>query len=209
MELTLEITAKCNLECPWCSSSSSPKGRDVPYEEIIHHMDTDGSDTIRLSGGEPVLHKDFKRILEKARVKFKEVVLLTSGNFEFDIRYPGWWEVDKYYVHVCNYKSLLYVAALRDALEKNINMQVVMVKGNEYIVGKAISYSMHWNIPIRLLYLQKQGRGINCESLELISWTCDKGCNKDEKITVTHDGKVVTCSALKYQDTCPLECLIG
>lgn len=209
-ELTLEITNKCNVNCPWCSSSSTPNGKDMPLERLVEWMemykDRDNG-IIRLSGGEPTLHYAFREVLAQARTRFRKIVLLTSGNFTVDIRYPIKWEVNEYVVHVCNSESLLYIANLRDSLEKNVSMQIVMVKGNEYMIGKAISYAMLWNIPIRLLYLQKQGRGINCEPLNLLSWTGDKGCREDNKVTVTHDNKVVSCSALKYKEECDWRCL--
>ncbi len=72
------------------------------------------------------------------------------------------------------------------------------MEGNETNVRNTIQIGIDHEIPVRLLTLQKQGRGVNCRPLNLISWTGDKGCDKEKKITITHDGRIVTCSALKY-----------
>lgn len=157
-------------------------------------------DVVRFSGGEPTLHPEIGGFLWYARVRLGyKTILLTNGIecFVHD-------QVDEYWINVVNSGSIIRVLTLK-SFGKNIEMQAVLVEGNELNIRNAIQVGIDHGIPVRLLVLQKQGRGVNCKPLNLLSWTGDSGCNKENKITITPDGKVTTCSALKYKDNCDCE----
>lgn len=200
-ELTLEITNKCYLNCSWCSSSSVPNGYLVPDDKVYALLKKyrPECDVVRFSGGEPTLHPEIGGFLwyAKERLGYK-TILLTNGLSGF--LSPS---VDEYYINVVSSKSILKVLALYGS-DLTVTVGVVLVKGNEEWIRRALDTSLLYEIPIRLLVLQRQGRGVNCEPLELIGWTGNKGCSKENKITIAHDGKVVTCSALKYGE-CSIE----
>lgn len=197
-ELTLEITSKCYQNCPWCSSNSKENGEHLKTKKIKRllreHRKT--CDVVRFSGGEPTLHPDLYSLILYAKGLDYKTILLTNG---YSIPQDIWDSpyVDEYWIDVVGKESLLKTLYLH-ALGKTVVMEIVMVEGNEEWIRETMKFSLTHNIPVRLLTLQKQGRGVNCKPLNLITWTGDKGCNKDNKITITHDGKIVSCSALKY-----------
>lgn len=191
-ELTLEITGKCDVGCPWCSSDAKPVGVHMPMvmvESLLKRYRSE-CDVVRFSGGEPTLHPKLTQFCSLAKELGYYVVLLTNGNQE---HVPV---VDKYVIGVANMRSLLAVRWLR-ANDHDVCMEVVLVEGNGKLIREAVSLGLLLNVSLRLLVLQKQGRGKDCRPSELISWTGDKGCRRDEKISVLHDGRVITCSALK------------
>jgi MoaA/NifB/PqqE/SkfB family radical SAM enzyme len=195
-ELTLEITQKCQLECRWCSSEASPKGEHVPVGVVKNKLMTWQSmcNVVRISGGEPLLHPDLDRILWEARYHKFHVVLLTNG--QEALPYSERDKVDEFVVHMANTVSFATVGRYKKE-GRNVSMHVVAVEGNEAIILDALHVVLEQQIPLRILKLQKQGRGESCEPSKLITFTGDLGCREHEKITITHDDKLVTCSALK------------
>lgn len=199
-ELTLEITNKCLQNCNWCSSGSQPGGTHTDLNTlkgIMIHWSNEGLSTIRISGGEPTLHPNLPEILGFATSYFTNVVLLTSG--PKDSR--PWLKFLQYtecIVSVVNTESL--VTALNTANTRNVSMQVVMALGNEDNILRAMKASLKYEMPLRLVVLQNQGRAklLGVKPLKTISWTGDSGCNLLNKITVAHDRTIATCSALKY-----------
>jgi len=69
MEVTLEITDYCPNACEYCSTNASPSKRHMlDYNEIATHLinlEESGKriDRINISGGEPLAHPEFYRIL--------------------------------------------------------------------------------------------------------------------------------------------------
>jgi 7,8-dihydro-6-hydroxymethylpterin dimethyltransferase len=82
----LEITDRCNLECPTCYASSSPSnGRHRSLEEIKTQLDlvvrNEGRpDIIQLSGGEPTVHPQFFEIVDMVKASpARHVMVNTNG----------------------------------------------------------------------------------------------------------------------------------
>lgn len=82
----IEISERCNLECPICYADSTPKrGAHRTLAEIEFMMDelvkNEGSpDVVQLSGGEPTIHPEFFEILNLARRKpIKHLMINTNG----------------------------------------------------------------------------------------------------------------------------------
>lgn len=82
----LEITDRCNLTCPTCYASSSPKhGRHRTLDEIEQMLnviiESEGEpDVVQISGGEPTVHPDFFKILDLAKSKpIKHLMVNTNG----------------------------------------------------------------------------------------------------------------------------------
>ena len=203
-ELTLEITNRCYQNCPWCSSSSIPNGEHVD-DRVFSFLKaySDECDVVRFSGGEPTLHPRLPFFLKYADELGYEIVLMTNGLHMMNLFGKICNYVDEYIISVVNGHSIVEVLALRAAKQK-VSMQAVLVEENEEWVRRSLDTSILYDIPVRLLVLQKQGRGVDCKPLDLISWTGNRGCNKDGKVTITCEGKVVSCSALKYGE-CSLE----
>lgn len=91
----VEITDRCNLQCPTCYAMSSPHyGRHRTVEEVERMLDiivaNEGTpDVVQISGGEPTVHPDFFAILDIAKKKpIRHLMLNTNGiriakDFEF------------------------------------------------------------------------------------------------------------------------------
>lgn len=81
----IEITDKCNLTCPTCYASSSPKGNHLTMDEVVKMIDTivanEGApDVLQISGGEPTIHPNFFEILDIAKSKpIKHLMVNTNG----------------------------------------------------------------------------------------------------------------------------------
>lgn len=82
----LEITDRCNLECPTCYAGSGPgHGEHRSLGEIERMLDAivrseDEPDVVQLSGGEPTIHPDFWRIMDMAKERpIKHLMLNTNG----------------------------------------------------------------------------------------------------------------------------------
>lgn len=81
----LEITSRCDLNCPVCLASSLANGRDLDVSTIEFALrqliKQEGRPTpLQLSGGEPTLHKDLLEIVRRsASLGFTKIELNTNG----------------------------------------------------------------------------------------------------------------------------------
>ncbi len=98
----VEITDRCNLECPTCYAMSSPHyGNHRTLEEVERMLDivvaNEGNpDVVQISGGEPTIHPQFFEILDIAKKKpIKHLMVNTNGiriakDLEFTKRLAGY-----------------------------------------------------------------------------------------------------------------------
>ncbi len=82
----VEITDRCNLQCPTCYAMSSPHyGRHRTVAEVEKMLDiivaNEGEpDVVQISGGEPTVHPHFFEIMDMAKSKpIKHLMLNTNG----------------------------------------------------------------------------------------------------------------------------------
>lgn len=82
----IEVSERCNLECPVCYADSSPKkGSHRSLEQIEFMLDelvkNEGKpDVVQLSGGEPTIHPQFFEIMDLARSKpIRHLMINTNG----------------------------------------------------------------------------------------------------------------------------------
>lgn len=81
----LEVTDKCNLNCPICLASSPKMSEDPEIEQIEDALKKllryeSRSTSIQLSGGEPTVRQDLADIINIAReVGFKSIEIDTNG----------------------------------------------------------------------------------------------------------------------------------
>jgi MoaA/NifB/PqqE/SkfB family radical SAM enzyme len=86
-ELTIEITNVCPLHCKMCSSEAV-----APFVDMATHLSLESIksyvkkyadfEIIRLSGGETYKHPDFQRIVKAIKAENRQIVVLTSGNYD-------------------------------------------------------------------------------------------------------------------------------
>jgi uncharacterized radical SAM superfamily Fe-S cluster-containing enzyme len=82
----IEITERCNLECPICYAESTPKsGAHRSLAQIEFMLDelvkNEGEpDVVQLSGGEPTIHPEFWQVLDLCKTKpIKHLMINTNG----------------------------------------------------------------------------------------------------------------------------------
>jgi molybdenum cofactor biosynthesis enzyme MoaA len=81
LELTIELNQECSLECKHCSSIAKNKAISLDYIKTIlsgFKIDEVKIERIILSGGEPILHSEFKSIVDYLAKDYL-VSLYTSG----------------------------------------------------------------------------------------------------------------------------------
>lgn len=86
--LRISLIEKCNLRCTYCMPAEgialSPKKDLMTADEVFAIAQTfvnNGVDKIRLTGGEPLLRKDFPEIIEKLAQLDTEISITTNGIF--------------------------------------------------------------------------------------------------------------------------------
>lgn len=84
--LRISLIEKCNLRCTYCMPAEgialTPKKELMTAEEVFAIAQTfvnNGVDKIRLTGGEPLLRKDFPVIIEKLAQLETEISITTNG----------------------------------------------------------------------------------------------------------------------------------
>ena len=84
--LRISLTERCNLRCTYCmpenGATLSPKSNIMTADEIYHIAKifvNNGVKKIRLTGGEPLVRKDFTAILEKLATLPVEIGITTNA----------------------------------------------------------------------------------------------------------------------------------
>ena len=84
--LRISLIEKCNLRCTYCMPAEgialTPKKELMTADEVFAIAQTfvnNGVDKIRLTGGEPLLRKDFPEIIEKLAQLETEISITTNG----------------------------------------------------------------------------------------------------------------------------------
>lgn len=80
----VELTDRCNLNCPMCFASSGPGGKDHPLKDVIASLDRlvecEGRvEVCQLSGGEPTIHPQFERIVDEALARPIDYVMINTN----------------------------------------------------------------------------------------------------------------------------------
>lgn len=88
-EIAIEITSYCNLECPFCFARNhySNKHKEMPLETFKKIADKLplSLEHVRITGGEPLLRKDFFDVLEYLKSKGHKIWLNTNGTLIDDV----------------------------------------------------------------------------------------------------------------------------
>lgn len=82
--ISVELTRKCNLTCSYCYASANPANADEELSgsqliEILSEWIAHGLKGIEITGGEPLLHKDFWKVLDFCLDNLCSVGLLSNG----------------------------------------------------------------------------------------------------------------------------------
>ena len=112
MEVTIEITKWCPNECDYCSTNASVDGEHLLFEDIVDFLKDIGEiDRINISGGEPLAHPEFYKIL------------LLCYDY-----------TDNVWVYTNALKKIIYNADIVDEIEVHAN--VCLVPGKQVYLPK-------------------------------------------------------------------------
>ena len=80
----VELTDRCNLNCPMCFASSGPGGKDHSLDDVISALDRliecEGhAEVCQLSGGEPTIHPNFEQIVDEALARPIDYVMINTN----------------------------------------------------------------------------------------------------------------------------------
>ena len=138
--LMLEPLFRCNLACPGCGKIDYPKpilDRRLSYEECMEAVDECDAPVVSIPGGEPLIHKEIKEIVEGIIARKKFVYLCTNALllkkkmdlFEptpyltFSIHLDG---LEEEHDHAVNQKGVFKIAteAIKEAVARGFRVTV-------------------------------------------------------------------------------------
>ena len=76
------ITEKCNADCPTCFNKDERSSASMSFEmfrQICDLFSENGIGHIKIMGGEPTLHPEFKDFVAYSQTKFAHIHLFTNG----------------------------------------------------------------------------------------------------------------------------------
>lgn len=84
----VELTSSCNLSCPMCYASSGPAGKHLSFDQcraaIERLVEVEGRpEVLQLSGGEPTIHPEFRRILMHAIEQPIDYIMINTNGIRF------------------------------------------------------------------------------------------------------------------------------
>lgn len=153
--ITLIINQRCSLGCKCCTSYMNEyplKERvDMPTKRILKDIDQffdamDSIGTVTVMGGEPFMHPDLSKIIQKLLTKenFGLVSIATSGTYPIKPEQLEGLKNDRVNVSFSNYEH-----AIKENQKKMMYKNIEMIKnaGISYTVGVTIP---EWAVPSTL-----------------------------------------------------------
>ncbi len=223
--LTLvEVTDKCNLQCPICYAESSPKKETWRSLEQIEFMldaivrNEREPDIVQISGGEPTIHPQFFDILDIAKKKpIKHLMVNTNGikiaqDREFTKRLSTYAPGFEIYLQFDSFEESalreLRGVDLREVRRKAIDhlnefnisttLVVTLKKGlNDHEVGKIIQYGLK----------QRAVRGVTFQPIQAAGRLEDYDPATD-RLTLSEVRNMIIdqSSVFKAEDMIPVPC---
>jgi uncharacterized radical SAM superfamily Fe-S cluster-containing enzyme len=85
MMAMIEVTNRCDMDCPVCFSDANHPSHDVPFPEVRRRLErllavTGTPIPIQISGGEPTVRRDLAEVVGLARaLGYRNIELITNG----------------------------------------------------------------------------------------------------------------------------------
>ena len=119
--LQINLGRKCNLACTHCHVEASPKRTEELSTEVCQQIIEiinrfPQIETVDLTGGAPEMNYGFRKIVEAARNKGKEVIVRSNLTIFFE---PGYEDLPEYFAQ----NKLRVTASLPCYLESNVDKQ--------------------------------------------------------------------------------------
>ncbi len=169
----IEITDRCNLQCPICYAESSPtNGRHRSLQEIEFMMDelvkNEGEpDIVQLSGGEPTIHPDFFEVLDLAKTKPIRHLMINTNGMRIS-------QDKEFCKRLRNYMPGLEIYLQFDSMEKN-HLEEIRGLDLRTVRFKALEHLNEFNISTNLVVTVKKGLNDN-EIGKIIDFAMKQRC---------------------------------
>ncbi len=153
--ITVIVNQRCSLHCKCCTSYMNEypveERKDIPLERIEKDIDLffdamDSVGTVTVMGGEPFMHPDIAKIIQKLLTKqnFGIVSIATSGTFPIKDEQLEGLDDPRVNVSFSNYEHAIAPGQV-ELMYKNI--EKIKAKGISYTVGVTIP---EWSVPSTL-----------------------------------------------------------
>ena len=174
----IEITKRCNLNCPICFADSGNSGTDIDHHTIRGMFETAltsaGRCSIQLSGGEPTLRDDLPSIVNMGTgLGFEHIMINTNGlriaqdiNYLMKIKEAGAQTIYLQFdgvsgeiYHSIRAKNILdeKIQALRNCALAEIGVVLVptiVPRINDHQIGEIIKFALKWNPVVKGIHFQ-------------------------------------------------------
>lgn len=211
----IELTEQCNLFCKFCYNSQEPVVSSK-YMEIIERLDKQNVLEVILTGGEPMLHPQFKEILHICCDRFTKTMIQTNGTLIDKAMADFIKDKDVFGVNVSLHGSKsvheeltcvngsyeLAINAIKNLVERNVRVASNFVLTSANIHGLGDTIDLLYSIGLRELTLTRftpTGVGGNNAYLSitidqlLSSLKCVK-----EKMNKYKDLKIILANSVPY-----------
>lgn len=168
--LLLNITNKCNLACRHCYLGSSGNTDIEPslFEKAVSQFEDMGGLKLMVSGGEPLLHPAFWRLMESLTSCELRIVLLSNGTL-----------IDKKAAR----KLSDYVHEVQVSIDGISSHDLLRGKGSYDKAMRGISNLKSFDIPVSIATMIHRYNAVEFEEmqkifsyLEAVSWSVDVPC---------------------------------
>lgn len=106
MELTVEVTDRCNCNCIHCSSNASPAGESfLPVATVVDAIQEVEATKVILSGGEPFLHPELEELIDTVRGQVESIAINTCGYFKYGDVPSNVEKVNEFYVSFYSFNN--------------------------------------------------------------------------------------------------------
>ena len=174
-EITIEITNYCPYDCSFCSSNASPTGKHLEFEKIKKFLEENlvkanaiVFERINISGGEPLAHPDFYKILQLCNKLSNNVVVYTNA-----------------------IKTIAYNTAV--IKELNVKANVCLIPASDVYIPKG-SFKIH----LLKFISQGRGKSIQEVNMSCSSNLCgSEKCESCTNLTLKANGEIVPCPCKK------------
>ncbi|WP_271811978.1 radical SAM protein [Clostridium beijerinckii] len=187
--ITFIVNSRCSLGCKCCTSYMNAypkeKRKDVPLEQICEDIDKffdamDSVGTVTVMGGEPFMHPDLSKIIQKllSKKNFGVVSIATSGTYPIKEEQLEGLNDKRLNISFSNYEQ-----SITENQKKMFYKNVEMVKdaGISYTVGVVMP---EWSIPSTLYDLG------NSEEIMIRK---KRGCIQPPRCMQVKNGKLHPC----------------
>lgn len=163
----IHLTSHCNLKCKGCYSLEKERNTkiDLSFEQIciiLKNLKKSGIKTLVLSGGEPFLRKDIKKILYFAKntLKIENIIAITNGTIDLNIYKSCSGLIDVLALSIDGYhenisfirdkKLMPKILNIADKLRNYFNIQFISTlhRKNIKFIDKYIDLSNKLQIPL-------------------------------------------------------------